>query len=273
MPKYDLDFQPAQRRHRDQVTRILLGFGAILLLLVIASAFALQRDGFIDNLFSQTTVPETTEEGAWTHTGSAVFLLAAHDNAAQNLHFAMLARIDIQQRGIEIIPLNPNEASLVKALREGGARGLQTAAEALTETRVDRYIAGSDNAFVRAVNTMGSVTVQSEGIRHRSPEFTLTLAQGTQRLQGDMLLRYFRYLGTFDEDPPLRQGGLLKLVLETYLVPRHAETDDMLENRFTTLENLLETNISVSDFYSQLNMLMDLLADSGQIVIDVKDYK
>jgi len=279
MPKYNLDFQPGQRRHRDQVTRFLLGFGAILLLLVIASAFALQRDGFIDNLFDQTTEPETVEEGVWTHTGSAVFLLAGHDNASQTLYFAMLAHVDIEQRGIALFPLNPQakatvgsrEVTLEQALREGGVRNLQTAAEALAGMQVDRFIAGSESAFVRAVNTMGSVIVQvEEGIRYRSQAFTLTLAQGTQRLQGDMLLRYFRYLGTLGEDPPLRQGELLKRVLETYLVTRNAESPEMLEDRFTSLENILNTNVSVSDFFAQRDMMMALLAESDQIVIEVK---
>ena len=273
MPKYDLDFQPAQRRRRDHAVRFLLGFGAVLLLLVVASAIALQQDGFLDNILdrSATTEPEDdTEERVWDHTGAAAFLLCAHDNALQNLHFVMLVQVELEGREIAITPLNPREPGLVQGLREGGPRGLQNAAEALTELRIDRHIAAADSAFVRAINDMGSVTVQvEEGIRFRSPAFSLTLAQGTQRVQGDMLLRYFRYLG-LHEDTLARQGELLKTVLETYLVPRNAATPEMLETRFHALGNVLTTDISVADFFANRELLMDLLAESEQIVIEVR---
>ena len=273
MPKYDLDFQPAQRRRRDQVVRFLLGFGAVLLLLTVASAIALQQDGFLDNILDNntTTQPEDyTEEPVWAHTGSATFLLSAHDNARQNLHFAILVQVELETREIRITPLNPRETTLVQGLRDGDLRGLQNAAEALTETRIDRYIATADSAFIRAINDMGSVTVQvEEGIRFRSPAFSLTLAQGTQRVQGDMLLRYFRYLGLNESTLP-QQGELLKTVLETYLVPRNAETTAMLEQRFHALGNVLTTDISVADFFANRDMLMDLLAESEQIVIKVE---
>ena len=273
MPKYDLDFQPAQRRRRDQVVRFLLGFGAVLLLLVVASAVALQQDGFLDDILDRqtTTQPEDlTEEQPWEHTGEAAFLLSAHDNARQNLHFVILVQIDLAPRTIHITPLNPREPSLVQGLRNGGLRGLTNAAEALTEFRIDRYVSAADSAFIRAVNDMGSVTVQvDEGVRFRSPAFSLTLAQGTQRVQGDMLLRFFRYLGLNENTLP-QQGELMRTVLETYLVPRNAETTAVAEQRFHALGNVLTTDISVADFFANRDTLIALLAESEQIVIEVR---
>ena len=272
MPKYDLEFQPVQRRRRDHLVRFLLGFGAVLLLLVVASAIALQRDGLIDTIFDRpaTTQPESDDDPVWAHEGSAAFLLCAHDSARQNLHFVILVQVELETREIFITPLNPREPSLEQALRQGGLRGLQNAAETLTETHIDRFIAAADNAFMRAINDMGSIIVQvEERINFRSPAFSLTLAQGTQRLQGDMLLRYFRYLG-LDKSTLTQQGELLKTVLETYLVPRHAETPAILEMRFHALGNVLHTDISVADFFANRDMLMDLLAESEEITIEVR---
>ena len=286
MPKeYTLEFQPAQKRRRDLITRFFLGFGAIILLLVIASAFAAQKDGAIDriiNAYFRPTEPETeAEEGAWNYEGSALFLLCETDAAAQNLRFVFLARVNAGRRQITIFPLSPQakapvgarEITLEQALREGGVKALQTAAEALTETRIDRYIASDDNGFTKTINTLGSVTVKlDERISYNSPrDFTLTLAEGTQRLQGDMLLRYFRYLGTLKEDPPMRQGALLALVLETYLVPKNADSPEKLEQKFSMLVNSIQTDVSVMDLSANRDLLLALLAEPAKITIEVKE--
>ena len=283
MPKqpYDLEFQPRQRRQRDQVLRFLGGFCAIVLLLGIVSAIALQRDGLVDQFLGALHPTEASTEppeGTWTHTGSALFLLSETDEAQRDLRFCALVRADITNRQLHVFPLSPQamapyeggERSLEQALRDGGPKELAAAAEALTEGTVDRWISSGDSGFVRAVNLMGSVTVQvDERIRYRGAAFTLTLAQGTQRLQGDMLLRYFRYLGTLEEGGALAQGELLARVLETYLtVPADY---NLLDTRFSSLMNTLQTDISVSDFYTHMEMLLDILANGDQFVIDVKE--
>ena len=283
MPKqpYDLEFQPRQRRRRDQMLRFLGGFCAIVLLLGIVSAIALQRDGLVDQfLGALRPTEESTEppEGTWTHTGSALFLLCETDEAQQNLRFCALVRADITNRRLHVFPFSPqamapyegNERSLEQALRDGGPKELEAAVEALTEGTVDRWISSGDSDFVKAVNLMGSVTVEvGERIRYRGADFTLTLAQGTQRLQGDMLLRYFRYLGTLEEGGALAQGELLARVLETYLAtPADA---GQLDARFGTLMNTLQTDVSVSDFYTRMGMLLDILANGDQFVVDVKE--
>lgn len=293
---YDLEFQPKERRRRDQALRFLGGFCAIVLLLGIVSAIALQRDGLVDQILDAlrpTEAPTDPPEGAWTYTGSALILLCGTDNAGQSLRFCALARVDVTQRQLHVFPLSPRamapwdgrEASLEQTLREGGPKALKAAVEALTEGAVDRYICSDDKGFVTAVNLMGSVTVQvPRSIRYSGADFTLTLAEGSQRLQGDMLLRYFRYLGTLEPTPTnpsdspgtpgsgaaLAQGELLKRVLETYLAkPMDAR---QLEARFNSLMNVpLDTDISVNDFFTRLDMLLAILANGDQFTVDVKE--
>jgi len=278
---YDLEFQPKERRRRDQALRFLGGFCAIVLLLGIVSAIALQRDGLVDQILDAlrpTEAPTDPPEGAWTYTGSALILLCGTDNAGQSLRFCALARVDVTQRQLHVFPLSPRamapwdgrEASLEQTLREGGPKALKAAVEALTEGAVDRYICSDDKGFVTAVNLMGSVTVQvDERIRYRGADFTLTLAEGTQRLQGDMLLRYFRYLDTLEEGGALAQGELLARVLETYLAK--ALDEKQLEALFNGLMNIIQTDISVNDFYTRRELLLAILDESGQFVIDVKE--
>ena len=284
MPEqYDLEFEPVRRRRKGLVTRFLLGFGAIFLLLVIASAFAMQRDGFLDRFirtYIRPTETETeTQPNQWNYTGSATLLLSQTDAAAQSLRFVFLVRADAAQKSILIFPLSPKakapyggrEITLEQALRAGGVKELQAAVEALTESKIDRYITADDAAFTNTVNWMGSVKLQLEqGIRYRG-DFDLTLAKGTSSLSGDMLLRYFRYLGTRKEDPPLAQGELLRMVLETYLVPKNAQGAAALEKKFEELSKRLETDISITDFYTQRDLLLALLAEDGQIQIEVKE--
>jgi len=281
MPKYNLEFQPEERRRRDQLTRFLLGFGAILLLLAVASTFALQRGGFIDDLFDRTTVPYEAEPDpdAWDYEGSATFLLAGYNASLQNLRFAILVQVELATQELYIIPLNPQalsryrnqEVTLEQALRQGGMRALMAAAGDLTGAQIDRFVAANDAAFIRAVNNMGSVTVHLDsGIRFRGQDFSLTLAQGTQRLQGDMLLRYFRYLGTLDEDPPMQQGHLMQTVLETFLTPQSAGSLEALETRFGALSGILNSDISVADFFANRDIVLALLEQSDQITMQVR---
>lgn len=288
--KYDLEFQPEQRQKRDQMTRILLGFGAILLLLVIASAFALQKDGFLDRLlgdyFDPTETETAPEEDVWAYKGEARFLLCCTDNAVQKLRFCAVAAFDAETRTIALTPFSAHMkastggggVTLEQALAQGGVKELKTAVEALLGAPIDRYIAGSDNQFVKTINdrtanSAGSVPVVLEkSIRYAVGDFTLTLAEGSLRLQGDMLLRYFRYLGTLykGESPPRGQAELLGQVLETYLTANSGASDAALGKCFDALVNLLQTDISVTDFYAQRELILALLADSGKITITVK---
>jgi len=283
MPRqpYNLEFQPKERRHRDQVLRFLGGFCAIVLLLGIISIVAVQRDGLLDDFIAAlrpTEAPTEPPPDAWLHTGSALFLLCETDDRQQDLRFCALARMDVAQRLVHVFPLSPqalaphdgNERSLEQALRDGGPKALKAAVEALTEGAVDRYISSTDSGFVTAVNALGSVTVQvDERIRYRGAAFTLTLAEGTQRLQGDMLLRYFRYLGTLQEDAALKQGELLARVLETYIAK--ALDAQQMEAHFNSLMNILQTDVTVNDFYTRREMLLDILANGDKFIVDVRE--
>ena len=283
MPRqpYNLEFQPKERRHRDQVMRFLGGFCAIVLLLGIISIIAVQRDGLLDDFIGAlhpTEAPTELPLDAWLHTGSALFLLCETDDAQRDLRFCALVRADVTQRLLHVFPLSPQamtpheeaERSLEQALRDGGPKALKAAVEALTEGEVDRYISSTDSGFVTAVNALGSVTVQvDERIRYRGADFTLTLAEGTQRLQGDMLLRYFRYLGTLQEGAALKQGELLARVLETYIAK--ALDAQQMEAHFNSLMNILQTDVTVNDFYTRREMLLDILANGAKFVVDVKE--
>jgi len=277
--KYDIEFQPGQRQRKDQITRFVLGFGAILLLLVVASVFVWQREGLLDNWFSNTEVtqPDANEDpDAWTHTGDTAFLICGHDNARQNLHFVLVLEVDVAQRQFLITPLDPQalayyrgrEITLEEAFVQGGVRGLQNAAEALTTMQIDRYIAASESEFIRYINTMGRVSVQLEQGIDFAGDFRLRMVQGDNPLQGDMLMRYFRYLGIHGNFA--QQGVLFAQVLATYLVPRNATTPAVLEARFRSLGDILNTDITVADFFAQRDMLMDLMAEHEQIVIETR---
>jgi len=287
MPKqpYNLEFQPRQRRRRDQVLRFLGGFGVIVLLLGVVSLVAARRDGLLDDFLGALRPTETTTEppeDAWDYTGGALFLLCETDDAKQELRFCALARVDLARRQVHVFPLSPQamapaetgEISLEQALRDGGPKALKDAVEALTEGTVDRYIVSGDSGFIRAVNllrdsTKRSVTVRlEEGVDYNDQAgLSLRLAKGDNPLTGDSLLRYFRYLGTLGEESVPAQGELLARVLETYLT---TEIDTQKQEAlFNGLMNILQTDISVSDFYTRRDLLAAIPAHG--FTVDVKE--
>jgi len=281
--KYDLEFRPARKRRMEMVWRFVAGIFSIALLLAVVSVLALQKDGLIDRLigtyFDRTEPTEPEDPDAWKHTGSAVFLLSGTGNQKQELRFVFLVRADIAQRKIHIHPLSPTakapdgdgDITLEQAQKDGGAKGLKTAVEALTETAVDRYITGTDDGFARAVTIMGAVSIENPArIDYRESSFSITLAQGTQSLQGDMLLRYMRYLGTRPDGQKM-QGEVLGRMLETYLVPANADSPETLERRFNSLVNILQTDITAKEFQAQQILLQALLQSGEQIKFDVRE--
>jgi len=263
----NIEFNPDQRRKRDVFTRFALGFGVVLFALAVLSAVVLQRSDFFDDLFNrELTTIEAHDPDAWAHTGETTLLIAVHDNAAQHLRFVFLLQADITQRRFVVEPVTAGEGLLDAALRTGGVRGLQQAVDILTDTPSARYIAGRDADFIRFINAMGVVPVQvPQHIDHRG-DFTLTLAEGSQRLQGDMLLRYLRYLGTHS---PQAQAELFAHILRTHMVPRHAQSHAVLETRFGHLTGNLTTDISHPDFFARRDMLMALLAEPEELTIEV----
>ncbi|MCL2106351.1 MAG: LCP family protein [Oscillospiraceae bacterium] len=273
---YNLEFQTREHKKFESFKRWLLGFLAIVLLLVVVSVIMLQRDGlFIDQIiggYFSTTEPSTEEpEGVWKYSGSAAFLLSETDDNGKSLRFLALLRADIARQHIDIFALSPQAKApmdggitLEQALRNGGQKQLKAAVEALTESRVDRYISSRDMGFVKAMNTVGSVTVQVEKrIQYRSSEFSITLAEGQQRLQGDLTLRYFRYLGTLGEEGLRKQSELLRSILESCLIPKNAENPETMQKRFDTLINLMETDISVLDFAGNLELLRAVMSSEA----------
>ena len=263
----NLDFNPEQKRRRDFLTRFALGFGVLLLVLAVLSAVSLQRGGIVDNLLNRdlSTVP-AQDPDAWPHTGETTLLIAVHDNAAQHLRFVLLLHIDIAQRSIQVQPIEAGEGLLDAALRTGGVRGLQQTIDTLTGTPAARYIAARDDDFRHWIRAMGVVPVQvPQHIDYRG-DFTLTLSEGSHRLDGDRLLRYFRYRGTYSVQA---QAELFAHVLRTYMVPRHAQSHAVLEARFGSLTGILTTDISHPDFFARRDMLMALLAEPEELTIVV----
>jgi hypothetical protein len=265
-----LEFQTATQRRFARTGRFLLGFAAILLVLGTFSFAALYRSGMLDQWFGEPTGPTeaTTQEeksGVWRHTGTATFLLAVTDNDRQDLRLLLLLRADLAERSLRVTALDPgaqaeagNErGTLRQHLSRGGLKQLTAAAAAAAGIPVDRYVGSREDDFVKAVNLIGSVTVElDKAVRYRSPAFSITLAEGRQRLQGDMLLRYFRYLDTQGAAGRRRQGELFCRMLDSYLMPANA---DKAEERFDALINLVQTNISVLDFDGNLAALQDLM--------------
>ena len=279
--KYDLEFQPQEKRRARFLLRFLLGFALIFAVLLGTSIYVLQRDELMDQIIASwlhPTEPETEpDETLWSYSGRAVFMLCETDAYKQSLRFIALLEADAAERRLTIHPLRPNEKMTFegkettpeRVLREGGLKQLKAAAEALAEVKIDRYISGDDEGFMKAVNAMGAVTVQVEKrIQYASPAFGITLAQGSQRVMGDMLLRYMRYLGTLGKAAPATQAALLQTILETYLTPMGAQAPEALEQRFYTMVDLLETDVSIRDFFAQRE-LMGALLKGGELEIAV----
>jgi anionic cell wall polymer biosynthesis LytR-Cps2A-Psr (LCP) family protein len=267
--QYPIEFQPEKARRWEFMKRFLGGFIVILLLLGTVSFFVLKRDGLFERLdvsrISTVTTEADSGEAAWTYTGKATFLLALAGENNGEIRAAVMATLDVGERTLSVTALDTAKetaidaepTSLQNALTQGSGKRFASAAAALSGTQPDRYIIVRDTAFVKIVNLFGGITTDvPERIRYRADDFSLTIAPGQQLLQGDMLLRYLRYLHLQGEAGLEKQSELCLLFIEKVF---SAQDPAKAEERFDELINIVETNVTARDFHNSLDVLTGLL--------------
>jgi hypothetical protein len=260
---YDLEFQPIEKQKSKFFWRFLIGFGSIVFILGGLSVFTLRQSGWFEQFGAETTLQtaeSSNENTTWAYTGTATFLLSETSPDKTQLRFCALLTVDWKNRRFDIAVLNP--AAFAAQQAEGGLRGLEQALQAKVSSAVFRGITSTDSTFVQAANLFGSVSVDiPERIQYRSEAFGLTLAQGQQRLQGDLLLRYLRWLAL--QGDLVQIGNVLSAFVDSALQSLKPE---MLDSVFSKFVNALETDISARDFFDIQPALSAIVSDKNFLI-------
>jgi anionic cell wall polymer biosynthesis LytR-Cps2A-Psr (LCP) family protein len=183
----------------------------------------------------------------------------------------LLARFDPAGGGVPIVALpretavrnNDRSESLAEVYRYGGIDYTRARLAETLGITIDRYVRMDASAFVSAADAVGAVefvlpeplTVAQEG------GIPLTLSAGTQLLDGTGAAHVIGYAGGGDE----RARCALIAELTAAIVNQRMDVvlSDVMDNVFTAIVNLVDTDISYAD-YDDRKRAAAFLARLGQ---------
>ncbi|MCL2508798.1 MAG: LCP family protein [Oscillospiraceae bacterium] len=257
-----------KERQRMKNRRFLIGFLIFFLVFGTFSVLYLLRGYDFDLSRLIDVRDEKTSEASERGTelsfsdSEAYVLLYCTDIEGAEMRFISLVKIDLEGRAFTVCSLSPNERvglrgespeTLMEHYRRGGAKRLMSAVAEFSSVKISRYAASDDNGFKKAVNLAGLLTLNVESrISYRTEDFTFILPAGQQRLRGDDLLRYMRYCAATGDAGLGKQSEAIGQMLVQYINERNLQSG---ENLFSSVRNLLSSDITIMDFIGCKDML------------------
>ena len=254
----------ARQRERRRLGRF---FGAAAVFLIVFLAVSAVYIGVHSGGFSFTQ--EETSESATDVSqivtdvsGVKNLLLLCATQDKTDIRFLSVVQINFDENAYAVCSFSPRESvntgdrfgSFLEHYQAGGIKQLVRAVEKISGIHIDRYIASDDNAFKRAINSMGPVVFSfPEQINYRGADYAIVLIQGEQKLRGDDLLKYLRYCSALGDEGLEMQSHAIGELFVQYITEKNMEKKD---NLYSTLIGTLSSDISVMDFKKSKDMLV-----------------
>ncbi len=200
---------------------------------------------------------------------SLTFLVLCSDE--DELTFCQLVGIDIAERKVRIKPLPVDyslglpsgESSVAEVFRKESLSVL-AASFASRNINIKKYIHVTEDNFRRLMSNLGSVSVEVTG----NYEFNIdavkyTFAPGMQNMAPDTLIKYMKH--SAEGESALRlQANASAAVFRQHFIKENLNKG---ESFFSTLINLVDTNITAFDYNGALPVLSALLSDEVEIAV------
>ncbi len=222
---------------------------------------------------SEETTTENAENGILADMQafkeSLTFLILCSDG--DELTFCQLAGVDIAGRKVRIKPLPtdyvvtlPSGESTVEEVFRKESLSVLAASFASRNINIKKYIHVTEDNFRRLLSNLGPVSVEVAG----NYEFNIdavkyTFVPGEQNMAPDTLIKYMKNSETGESALRLQANA-------SAAVFRQHFTKDNLnkgESFFSTLINLVDTNITAFDYNGALPVLSALLSDAVEIAV------
>lgn len=249
----------AQRQHNILVSltcAIVFLTVAVLVYVGVDSNFSM-REFLLPN---QTTQPSDSGTApSEKFIDKTNFLIIGTSDDKSILRYFIVVKTDLENSTQTIcsLPVNTKvgEGTLSTVFKESGS---DAAASALLDAYgiyIDKYITIKDSNFKKLIQKTGNVIYSfPDNIKFSTSgedAYSLRVKQGEQKLNGDTILKIFRYSGENLKDFKL-QNEIVATSVNQLMTP---ETYEKSEQLFRSAINLVETNISVKDFTDKLSAL------------------
>ena len=199
------------------------------------------------------------------------FTFLALCSEKEELTFCQLISVDIANGKIRVKPL-PLDYRLVLANGETDisevfrkdSLSVLAAAFSSRNINIKKYVHVTEDNFRRLMSKLGAVSVEITG----SYEFNIdavkyTFAPGVQNMTSDTLLKYMKFSETGEAQLRL-QGNVVASIFRQHFTK---ENFGKGESFFSTLINLVDTNITVFDYTAAQPVLSSLLAGAVEVAV------
>lgn len=164
-----------------------------------------------------------------------------------------------------LFTLSKKKDTLSELYRKGGYKNVVNAIENDTQIIINNYIQVEKQSFVKAVDIFGGVeNYLDRDITYINEEenSSLNLKMGQQNYDGNILWQLFLY-------PSWSEGPLKQYVFQTHLTEKLIDTQfnsllvPSLDGTFTTLVNMIKTDISYLDYQERKPAILFFLEKEG----------
>ena len=182
-----------------------------------------------------------------------------------------LISVSVSENALRIKPVSPeisleyggNTMSLQELFESYSVKAVCEALEA-RNTRIDRWVVIDEHSFKTMMKSLGEVAVFLEkDVSYVVDSITYTLNAGTRNMTSETLLNYLKYAGQGDE-LALVQAQAVATVISTHFTVENLEKG---EKFFSTLINLVDTNINAFDFNNSYSTIYDFIQNSPEISV------
>ncbi len=284
MDKHNIvNFAPTGEKKRRNVPRIvsitvaacITAFLVSVLVILAINDFDIGKAlGARDaTLPAEETSSEASENEGLTDMGefeeSLTFLVLCSDN--DELTFCQLISVDLQGSKIRIKPLpldytlklTSGDTTVSEAFRTQSLSVL-AASFSSRSINIKKYVHVTEDNFIRLMSNLGAVSVEITG----NYEFNIdavryTFSPGVQNMTSDTLLKYMKFAET-------GEAGLRLQGNATAAIFRQHFTKDNFgkgESFFSTLINLVDTNITAFDYNAAQTVLSSLLSGTVETTV------
>ena len=258
-----LRFQTDKKREASKTKHFIFGFLIILIIFGTASAIILFKDASFSSINSTTaeTTSETEIETKPSVTGTAHYLIFCTDDSDSRVQFAAVIKMAADTRQLSVCPVSPEASaqvngrvmSLSEAYAQGGAPQAVKAVESIGNISIDKYAFANEEKFKKAFNVLGSIQYNvPEKVSYRSPGVTISMAQGVQKMTGDIFCRYMLYCAAQGKKGLREQASVTCCAVDSFINKSNFEKIDRLYDKII---NIVSSDISVIDFNSSKPML------------------
>ena len=248
---------------------LVTAFCCVIGVLVLFSAVSVISEGGREKGEDETTVSGYTELSSEVFfeqediQSNCLFILT--DNNKERIHTLALVRLDSVNDSVRISFIDPNTKQSVgnqngtmhKHLRNGGVSELVWAVTEKYKISVERYLMGDELAFTKLMNKFGNMEFEIESrISHEHNGVSFIIENGLQTLTPDMMLKYFLYLSdTIDQNTDKAVKSMMVYADNIFGgaediqdAQQLKEYESELEERFSNILGLFETDISALDY-------------------------